>query len=158
MACTCEDALAALSTHLGLPLEFDDGTCSFDIDGQSFTVTRQDDPQRLVLAAFVADDLPEAPSRKLVCDLLDLGFGMLGKGLPAVARDPDVGFISVFVAYPCETLVAAELPDDFDKFARFAMSMAARIDAESEGAVEAAADVSEGNLSPDMERGDFIRV
>jgi hypothetical protein len=130
MSCTCEDALAALSTHLGLPLRFDAGTCSLRIGEQPFTLRREEGPDRLVLTALVADDLPDAPSRKLVCDLLDLGFGLLQDGLPAVARDPETGFIAAFAQYPCATLVASEFPDAFTKFATFATTLSARLDAE----------------------------
>ena len=133
MACTCEDALAALSAHLGLPLQFDDGSCSLRIGDQPFTLRREDEPERLVLSALVADDLPDPPSRKLVYDLLDLGFGLLHDGLPVVARDPDSGFIAAFAVFPCATLVAAEFPDAFHKFAAFATSLSDRIDAERAG-------------------------
>ena len=133
MACTCEDALAALSAHLGLPLQFDDGSCSLRIGDQPFTLRREDEPERLVLSALVADDLPDPPSRKLVYDLLDLGFGLLHDGLPVVARDPDSGFIAAFAVFPCATLVAAEFPDAFHKFAAFATALAYRIDAERAG-------------------------
>jgi hypothetical protein len=133
MACTCEDALAALSSHLGLPLRFDDGTCSLRVGDQPFTLRREDEPERLVLTALVADDLPDVPGRKLVCDLLDLGFGLLQGGLPAVARDPETGFIAAFAQFPCATLVASEFPDAFDKFAAFATSLADRLDAERAG-------------------------
>ena len=84
MAGTCEDALGALAAHLGLPLEFKDGSCSFNVGGQPFTITNDDELDRLVVSALVADDLPDAPSRKLMTDLLDLGFGMMHEGLPAV--------------------------------------------------------------------------
>ena len=130
MACTCEDALAALSAHLGLPLRFDDDFCALRIDDQPFTLQREDEPARLVLSALVADDLPEAPSRALVCDLLDLGFGLLRGGLPAVARDPETGFIAAFAVFPCATLTAAEFPDAFDKFAAFATALSDRLAAE----------------------------
>ncbi len=150
MACTCEDALAALSRHLGLPLEFRDGSCGFNIDGQPFTIWRYDAPDMLVVSALVADDLPESPSRTLVCDLLNLGFGMLREGLPSVARDPDMGFISVFTAFHCEALVAAELPDQFDKFVEFAMSVTERIASDR----PAAADLPRN----DAPLGDFMQV
>ncbi len=133
MACTCEDALSALSAHLGLPLQFDDGSCSLRIGDQPFTLRREDEPERLVLSALVADDLPDPPSRKLVYDLLDLGFGLLHDGLPVVARDPDSGFIAVFAVFPCATLVAAEFPEAFQKFAAFATALSDRIDAERAG-------------------------
>jgi len=158
MACTCEDALAALADHLGLPLGFDEDTCAFNIGGQPFSVSRRDEPRTLVLAALVADDLPESPGRKLVCDLLDLGFGMLGKGLPFAARDPETGFLSVFALFPCETLVAAELPDDFDKFAAFAMAVAERIDAESAGAADAPRDARAEGRPAALPMDGYIQV
>lgn len=133
MACTCEDALAALSTHLGLPLGFHDGSCELRIGEQPVTLLQEDDQDRLVVTALVADDLPDAPSRALVCDLLNLGFGMLRDGLPAVARDPETGFLAVFAVFPCATLVAAEFPDAFDKFAAFATALVDRLDAERAG-------------------------
>lgn len=133
MACTCEDALAALAAHLGLPLGFDDDSCPLLLDGQPFTIRREDEPSRLVLSALVADDLPDPPSHRLVCDLLDLGFGLLRDGLPAVARDPDIGFIAAFAVFSCDTLVAVEFPDAFDKFASFAAALSDRIDAERAG-------------------------
>ena len=133
MACTCEDALAALSGHLGVPLGFDDDFCPLLLDGQPFTLRREDGPNRLVLSALVADDLPDPPSHKLVCDLLDLGFGLLRDGLPAVARDPDTGFIAAVAVFSCDTLVAAEFPDAFGKFASFAAALSDRIDAERAG-------------------------
>ncbi len=159
MSCTCEDALAALSEHLGLPLEFKDDTSGFNIDGQPFSITRYDGPLRLVVSALVADDLPDSPSRKLVCDLLNLGFGMLCDGLPSVARDPDLGFISVFTAFACETMVAVEFPDQFDKFVEFAMSVAERIDAERKGAVEMPNDdPAEDAPAPPLGNDHFIQV
>ena len=130
MAGTCEDALGALAAHLGLPLEFKDGSCSFNVGGQPFTITNDDELDRLVVSALVADDLPDAPSRKLMTDLLDLGFGMMHEGLPAVGRDPETGFIAAFVVYPCSRLVAAEFPDSFTKFASFAIRLAERLAAE----------------------------
>ena len=130
MAGTCEDALGALSARLGLPLEFHDGSCEFNIGGQPFTITNDDELDRLVVSALVADDLPDAPSRKLMTDLLDLGFGMMHEGLPAVGRDPETGFIAAFVVYPCSRLVAAEFPDSFTKFASFAIRLAERLAAE----------------------------
>ena len=127
MAGTCEDALGALAAHLGLPLEFKDGSCSFNVGGQPFTITNDDELDRLVVSALVADDLPDAPSRKLMTDLLDLGFGMMHEGLPAVGRDPETGFIAAFVVYPCARLVAAEFPDSFTKFVSFAARLAERL-------------------------------
>ena len=88
---------------------------------------------RLVVSALVADDLPPAPSRQLVCDLLDLGFGMMEDGLPAVARDPETGFLAAFAIFPLATLSPAEFPDAFDKFAAFATALADRLDAERAG-------------------------
>ena len=130
MAGTCEDALGALSAHLGLPLEFNDGSCAFNVAGQPFTITRDDELDRLVVSALVADDLPDAPSRKLMTDLLDLGFGMMHEGLPAVGRDPETGFIAAFAVYPCSRLVAAEFPDSFMKFVSFASRLSDRLEAE----------------------------
>ena len=130
MAGTCEEALGALSARLGLPLEFHDGSCEFNIGGQPFTITNDDVLDRLVVSALVADDLPDAPSRTLTMDLLDLGFGMMHEGLPAVGRDPETGFIAAFAVYPCSRLVAAEFPDSFTKFASFAIRLAERLDAE----------------------------
>ena len=60
-------------------------------------------------------------------DLLDLGFGMMHEGLPAVGRDPETGFIAAFVVYPCSRLVAAEFPDAFTKFVSFAARLAERL-------------------------------
>jgi hypothetical protein len=60
VAGTCEDAVGALAAHLGLPLEFKDGSCSFNVGGQPFTITNDDELDRLVVSALVADDLPEA--------------------------------------------------------------------------------------------------
>ncbi len=130
MATTSIDALAALAEHVGLPLEFNDDACDFLVGGQPFSVRRDAEPERLVVSALVADDLPEAPSRALVSDLLDLGFGILQSGLPAVARDPETGFLTAFAVFPLATLSAAEFPDAFDKFAAFATRLADRLDAE----------------------------
>ena len=130
MAGTCEDAPGALSARLGMPLEFRDGSCEFNIAGQPFKITRDDELDRLVVSALVADDLPDAPSRQLTADLLNLGFGMMHEGLPAVGRDPETGFLAAFAVYPCSRLVAAEFPDSFEKFVAFAMRLAERLDAE----------------------------
>ena len=130
MAGTCEDALGALSARLGLPLEFHDGSCDFEIGGQPFTVRRDDVLDRMVVSALVADDLPDAPSRQLTADLLNLGFGMMHEGLPAVGRDPETGFVAAFAVFPCTRLVAAEFPDAFEKFVAFAMRLADRLEAE----------------------------
>ena len=133
MAGTCEDALGALSAHIGMPLEFQDGSCAFNIGGQPFTITQDDELDRLVVSALVADDLPAEPSRQLIADLLNLGFGMMHEGLPAVGRDPETGFIAAFAIYPCSRLVAAEFPDSFTKFVSFASSLADRLESESQG-------------------------
>ena len=150
MAGTCEDALDALSARLGLPLEFHDGSCSFNVGGQPFMITNNDELDRLVVSALVADDLPDAPSRKLMTDLLDLGFGMMHEGLPAVGRDPETGFIAAFVVYPCSRLVAAEFPDSFTKFASFAIRLAERLESERD------ASPSEPSLESDDTHHDML--
>lgn len=125
-----EAALAALSARLGLPLAFDDDACSVMVGEQPFSIRRDGPGDRLVVSAIVADDLPDAPSRKLVEDLLNLGFGLMHDGLPAVARDPETGFIAAFAIFAGDRLVAPEFPDAFEKFAAFAQRLADRLDEE----------------------------
>ena len=125
-----EAALAALSARLGLPLAFDDDACSVMVGEQPFSIRRDGPGDRLVVSALVADDLPDAPSRQLTADLLNLGFGMMHEGLPAVGRDPETGFLAAFAVYPCSRLVAAEFPGSFEKFVSFAMRLADRLEAE----------------------------
>lgn len=158
MSCACEDALAALSARLGLPLEFDDKACSLHIAEQPVTIRREEEPDRLVVSALVADDLPDAPSRALVCDLLDLGFDMLGNGLPAVARDPETGFIAVFAIFPCATLVASEFPDAFEKFVAFATSLADRFDDERAGYPAAADRAADDTAAPPLGADGLLTV
>ena len=157
MAGTCEDALGALSARLGLPLEFRDGSCEFNVGGQPFTITNDDELDRLVVSALVADDLPDEPSRKLMTDLLDLGFGMMHEGLPAVGRDPETGFIAAFVVYPCSRLVAAEFPDSFTKFASFAIRLAERLAAERDASPSASSPDSY-DTHHDMLSSGFVHV
>ena len=157
MAGTCEDALGALSARLGLPLEVHDGSCSFNVGGQPFTITNDDELDRLVVSALVADDLPDAPSRKLMTDLLDLGFGMMHEGLPAVGRDPETGFIAAFVVYPCSRLVAAEFPDSFTKFASFAARLAERLATERDAPPSASSPESD-DTHHDMLSSGFVHV
>ena len=157
MAGTCEDALGALSARLGLPLEFHDDSCEFNIGGQPFTITRDDEHDRLVVSALVADDLPEAPSRRLMVDLLNLGFGLMHEGLPAVGRDPDTGFIAAFALYPCSRLVAAEFPASFMKFAAFAARLAERLEAERDAAAPSPA-LPDGDSHHDMILSGFCQV
>ena len=157
MAGTCEDALDALAAHLGLPLEFKDGSCSFNVGGQPFTITNDDELDRLVVSALVADDLPDAPSRKLMTDLLDLGFGMMHEGLPAVGRDPETGFIAAFVVYPCSRLVAAEFPGSFTKFASFAIRLAERLAAERDASPSEPSPESD-DTHHDMLSSGFVHV
>ena len=126
----CEAALAALSARLGLPLAFDDDACSVMVGDQPFSIRRDGPGDRLVVSALVADDLPDAPSRKLVEDLLNLGFGLMHDGLPAVARDPETGFIAAFAIFAGDRLVVSEFPSAFEKFAAFAQSLADRLDQE----------------------------
>ena len=130
---TAQDAISALAAHVGIPLDLRDGFCEILIDGQPFSIRHDEARDRLVASALVADDLPAAPSRQLVCDLLDLGFGMMEDGLPAVARDPETGFLAAFAIFPLATLSPAEFPDAFDKFAAFATALADRLDAEHAG-------------------------
>ena len=130
---TAQDAISALAAHVGIPLDLRDGFCEILIDGQPFSIRHDEARDRLVASALVADDLPAAPSRQLVCDLLDLGFGMMEDGLPAVARDPETGFLAAFALFPLATLSPAEFPDAFDKFAAFATALADRLDAERAG-------------------------
>ncbi|MBQ7251726.1 MAG: CesT family type III secretion system chaperone [Kiritimatiellae bacterium] len=128
---TAQDALSALASSLGMVLEFQDGTCDLCVGDQPFSIREDDLHGRLVLSALVADDLPDEPSRALVCDLLDLGFGMMEDGTPAVGRDPETGFLAAFAFFPLATLSAAEFPDAFGKFAAFAATLAERLDRES---------------------------
>ena len=130
---TAQDAISALVAHVGIPLGLRDGFCEILIDGQPFSIRHDEVRDRLIVSALVADDLPAAPSRQLVCDLLDLGFGMMEDGLPAVARDPETGFLAAFAIFPLATLSPAEFPDAFDKFAAFATALADRLDAERAG-------------------------
>ena len=130
---TAQDAISTLAAHIGIPLDMRDGFCEILIDGQPFSIRHDEARDRLVASALVADDLPAAPSRQLVCDLLDLGFGMMEDGLPAVARDPETGFLAAFALFPLATLSPAEFPDAFDKFAAFATALADRLDAERVG-------------------------
>ena len=125
-----EAALAALGGRLGMPLAFDDDSCSVMIGDQPFSIRRDGPGDRLVVSAIVADDLPDAPSRKLVEDLLNLGFGLMHDGLPAVARDPETGFLAAFAIFAGDRLVAPEFPDAFEKFAAFAQRLADRLDQE----------------------------
>lgn len=156
MAGTCEDALGALSARLALPLEFHDGSCEFNIGGQPFTITNDNELDRLVVSALVADDLPDEPSRKLMTDLLDLGFGMMHEGLPAVGRDPETGFIAAFAVYPCSRLVAAEFPDSFTKFVAFASRLAERLEKERDAPPAQA--LPDGDSHHDMISCGFVHV
>ena len=156
---TAQDALAALAVHLGLPLAFADGICELRVDGQS-VVARDDEARgRLVVSALVADDLPDAPSRAFVCDLLNLGFGVMEAGLPAVGRDPETGFIACFSVFPLATLSAAEFPEAFDKFATFAAALADRFEAErARAAGEAEGASSAGNGASAFNTDGFMQV
>ena len=131
-----QDAVSALAAHVGIPLDLRGGSCELLVGDQPFSISHDAALERLVVSALVADDLPPAPSRQLVCDLLNLGFGMMleGSGSPAVARDPETGFIAAFVIFPLATLSPAEFPDAFDKFVAFATALADRLDAERAGA------------------------
>jgi hypothetical protein len=130
---TAQDAISTLAAHIGIPLDMRDGFCEILIDGQPFSIRHDEARDRLVVSALVADDLPPAPSRQLVCDLLNLGFGMMLEGSPAVARDPETGFLAAFAIFPLATLSPAEFPDAFDKFVSFATALADRLDAERAG-------------------------
>ena len=130
-----QDAVSALAAHVGIPLDLRGGSCELLVGDQPFSISHDAALERLVVSALVADDLPPAPSRQLVCDLLNLGFGMMleGSGSPAVARDPETGFIAAFAVFPLATLSPAEFPDAFDKFVSFATALADRLDAERAG-------------------------
>ena len=130
-----QDAVSALAAHVGIPLDLRGGSCELLVGDQPFSISHDAALERLVVSALVADDLPPAPSRQLVCDLLNLGFGMMleGSGSPAVARDPEMGFIAAFAIFPLATLSPAEFPEAFDKFAAFATALADRLDAERAG-------------------------
>ena len=132
---TAQDAISTLAAHIGIPLDMRDGFCEILIDGQPFSISHDAALERLVVSALVADDLPPAPSRQLV--LLNLGFGMMEDGLPAVARDPETGFLAAFALFSLATLSPAEFPDAFDKFAAFATALADRLDAERAGISDA---------------------
>ena len=135
MEIIAQDAVSALAAHVGIPLDLRGGSCELLVGDQPFSINHDAALERLVVSALVADDLPPAPSRQLVCDLLNLGFGMMleGSGSPAVARDPETGFIAAFVIFPLATLSPAEFPEAFDKFAAFATALADRLDAERAG-------------------------
>ena len=135
MEIIAQDAVSALAAHVGIPLDLRGGSCELLVGDQPFSISHDAALERLVVSALVADDLPPAPSRQLVCDLLNLGFGMMleGSGSPAVARDPETGFIAAFAVFPLATLSPAEFPEAFDKFAAFATALADRLDAERAG-------------------------
>ena len=133
MTATFDDLLAALSARTGLPLADNDGVCAFCIDDRPVSIQFDEESERVVVTALVANDLPANPSRQLVIDLLNLGFGMVYDGLPAVGRDPDLGFITAFLIFSGARLNAAEFPDEFEKFVAFALNLAKRIDSEREG-------------------------
>ena len=156
---TAQDAISALAAHVGIPLDLRDDFCEILIDGQPFSIRHDEARDRLVASALVADDLPAAPSRQLVCDLLDLGFGMMEDGLPAVARDPETGFLAAFAIFPLATLSPAEFPDAFDKFVAFATSLADRLDAERTGvaATQAESEPPASEETPGLGAG-FISV
>lgn len=143
-----EAALSALSHHLALPLEFRDDSCEIMIGEQPFTIRRDWPGDRLVVSALVADDLPASPSRKLVEDLLNLGFGLMHDGLPAVARDPETGFIAAFEVFALERLVAAEFPAAFEKFVAFATALADRLDSERAGAAPSVSPSDDEGIEP----------
>ena len=160
----CEDALGALAKRLGLPLEFREGDCVLNVGDQPFMIRHDEACDRLVVSALVADDLPPELSRSLVCDLLNLGFGMMENGYPAVGRDPETGFIAAFAFFPLATLVAVEFPDAFVKFTEFATVLADRLDAERAGG-GAADDGASSRAADDFAHGvnalypgEFIRV
>lgn len=133
MAITAQDAVSALAAHVGIPLDLRGGSCELLVGDQPFSISHDAALERLVVSALVADDLPPAPSRQLVCDLLNLGFGMMLEGSPAVARDPETGFLAAFAIFPLATLSPAEFPDAFDKFVSFVTALADRLDAERAG-------------------------
>ena len=133
MEITAQDAVSALAAHVGIPLDLRGGSCELLVGDQPFSISHDAALERLVVSALVADDLPPAPSRQLVCDLLNLGFGMMLEGSPAVARDPETGFLAAFAIFPLATLSPAEFPDAFDKFVSFATALADRLDAERAG-------------------------
>ena len=130
---TAQDAISTLAAHVGIPLGMRDGSCELLVGDQPFSIRHDEARDRLVVSALVADDLPAAPSRQLVCDLLNLGFGMMLEGSPAVGRDPETGFLAAFAIFPLATLSPAEFPDAFDKFVAFATALADRLDAERAG-------------------------
>ena len=90
-------------------------------------------------------------------DLLDLGFGMMHEGLPAVGRDPETGFIAAFVVYPCTRLVAAEFPDSFMKFASFAIRLAERLESERDASPSEPSPESD-DTHHDMLSSGFVHV
>ena len=101
-----------------------------------------------------------APS-PLPPDLLNLGFGMMQEGLPAVGRDPETGLIAAFAIFPYSRLVAAEFPDAFEKFVAFAMRLAERLEAEREaGASREDAEEDAPETLPEAPNGagGFIQV
>ena len=95
-----------------------DGSCELLVGDQPFSIRHDEVRDRLVVSALVADDLPAAPSQD---------------GLPAVARDPETGFLAAFAIFPLATLSPAEFPAAFDKFVSFATALADRLDAERAG-------------------------
>ncbi len=144
MTTITQEALDALSAHLGLPLEFRDDSCEVLVGDQPFSIRRDGPGNRLVVSALVADDLPDAPNRKLVEDLLNLGFGLMHDGLPVVARDPETGFIAAFAIFAGDRFVASEFPFAFEKFAAFAQCLADRLYSERIGSTEASAPSTSG--------------
>ena len=136
MEITAQDAVSALAAHVGIPLDLRGGSCELLVGDLPFSIRHDAALERLVVSALVADDLPPAPSRQLVCDLLNLGFGMMLEGSPAVGRDPETGFLAAFAIFPLATLSPAEFPDAFDKFVSFATALADRLDAVHTGVTD----------------------
>ena len=160
MEIAAQDAVSALAAHVRIPLDLRGGSCELLVGDLPFSISHDAALERLVVSALVADDLPPAPSRQLVCDLLNLGFGMMLEGSPAVARDPETGFLAAFAIFPLATLSPAEFPDAFDKFVSFATALADRLDAERAGvaATPAESEPPAVETAPAFGTGSFMPV
>ena len=126
--------------------------CQAERDGIPCAIVTGGPPENV---GFVVDDLPDAPSRQLVADLLDLGFGLMWEGLPAIARAPEAGFLAAFALFPLATLSPADFPNAFDKFAAFATALADRLDAESSAPPAASAPDAGPSPAPEEISGGF---
>lgn len=116
-----------MTLELNLPFDAE-GNAQLLVDGTlAVNVSRNDEEERLTLAAPVAQELREDIGYAQMLELLDLALGPLVGDTPAVGRDPVSGMLIAYASISYVHVSEAEWPEILGRFVAFAKGIAEKL-------------------------------